>query len=994
MIVSSRFPVVFLILLAVTGALGVSPYDRAPVVTVFGLPVEQPLGVALDSSTGNLYVSFKDTNCIREYAPDGTLVGTIGICGTQGSTDGPVASATFYAPGALCVRGSKVFVADASAHNVRMITNGVVTTLAGEYMQTGTNDGAGTNARFWGPQSVTANADGSVVFVADTDARYNLPTLPRVRKIVVATGTVTTFAVASDLSANCPNPDSGRAIGLQGVAYDVNANILLATCERMIYKMPADGSAAVTLLAGSPTAWDPYDGTGASAGFGEFNAYGNNMVMDSNGNIVASDTGKRQLRVISPAGVTQTLSVDFSNGAPLGIAVSSTGVIFAVQNPPASKLVIVTPPPPPVCGTNMQLVGDAACQAAPGYFFTAATTVASDAGISCAGKPFICPAGTYGASLVLADLTGAVVCDSTRVANAAGSSCDAAPGYFAPSAASTEAATRCPPGFSSSGGGTAATVASCTVRCDTSAPTTCTGVFLFSSATPPLTTGCYYGNAASNLGTNNAWVPATSGTLSAGASVCTKCTTGLVSPGWSTGAASTSACIDSNLTVVSATCDAAAPSNSVSVSFSGGEAQTGGTPTAEDVDDANDAVLTNVVFAGTASCSTAATANGAFVCTGFTADIGYKCSTAGAAPVASLTSSTPTSACLPDGTLKAVFSGGNYPTPTTNQVSSADMGLVNALTSLAAGISAKSDFATGAVSTSVSGTCVVTAANTVTCYGYALSSGYVCPAGASVPVQCGTNMQPLASNPVACEAAPGFYFATAITEGSGSATTCAGNADNFICPAGTFGSSLAALTGMVVCAIGEQPNSGATACAALSASAVVYLASSIALGGYSASTFGTYEALAFCGAVTGAFTTASNCTITSASASAGRHLLQTASVVVSYSLKTTFGDSAALGTTMSAAGGPLSATSIFTAAGMTACTSAAPASAVPVMLTTLPVAASLPVTSAPPPTLNTSAAPVTPSLPTTSAPSPTTSTSPHRRLRLLVVLLCIAGLLV
>jgi hypothetical protein len=475
------------------------------------------------------------------------------------------------------------------------------------------------------------------------------------------------------------------------------------------------------------------------------------------------------------------------------------------------------PPPPPNCGANMQLVGvlnGVACESSLGFFFTAANTVSSSSsGIPCAGNVgnFICPAGTYGGELT--NLTGAVVCDSTRRPNQDATSCDPAPGYFAPSAASTAAAASCPAGFTSIGGSSSENVTRCAVMCDISTPAGCTGDYLFNSATPPLTTGCYYGNQPSGLDNSGNWVASTSGEDSPGASVCTDCPTGWVSPGWTSGPA-VIACADTTLKVVSALCDNGT-STAVTVSFSGGEAQMGEAPTAEDLQDANDEVLSNEQFAGTAAsetCTHTQTADGAFTCTGFTTDIGYKCAAIGATPIASLaTTSAPTFACRSDGTGNVVLTGGNYPA-TSNQVSSPDVAFVNALSNLPNGVAAKSDFLAGTPNSILPSTCVVTDVNTVTCRGYTLSSGFVCPASAAAPVLCGVHMQPTAPA-VACQAAPGFFFATATSVlGSDVGTTCAGNAGNFICPAGAYGNELTGLTGKTVCASGLRPNMDATAC--------------------------------------------------------------------------------------------------------------------------------------------------------------------------------------
>jgi hypothetical protein len=78
-----------------------------------------------------------------------------------------------------------------------------------------------------------------------------------------------------------------------------------------------------------------------------------------------------------------------------------------------------------------------------------------------------------------------------------------------------------------------------------------------------------------------------------------------------------------------------------------------------------------------------------------------------------------------------MFSGANYPSSNA-QVSSADVAFVNTF-SPPSTVSNK-NFQTGAVGSSGVSTCVVTAVNQVTCYGYAPVAGYYCPSVGGLPV--------------------------------------------------------------------------------------------------------------------------------------------------------------------------------------------------------------------------------------------------------------------
>ena len=88
---------------------------------------------------------------------------------------------------------TNVYVADTYSHTIRKITSaGVVTTMAGLAGISGTNDGAGSIARFYMPFGVTVD-NNSNVFVGDT---FN----HTIRKITPA-GVVTTLVGSAVFSA-------------------------------------------------------------------------------------------------------------------------------------------------------------------------------------------------------------------------------------------------------------------------------------------------------------------------------------------------------------------------------------------------------------------------------------------------------------------------------------------------------------------------------------------------------------------------------------------------------------------------------------------------------------------------------------------------------------------------------------------------------------------------------------------------------------------------
>ncbi|MGD1085205.1 MAG: NHL repeat-containing protein [Verrucomicrobiota bacterium] len=134
-----------------------------------------PSGVAVDTN-GNVYVADQYNNIIRRITPSGTnwVVRTIAGAGPDnpGSKDGTNNSAQFYTPTGVAVDTSgNVYVADEENDTIRKIapvgTNWVVSTLGGQALNSGTNDGVGTNALFFFPFGLAVDSAGDV-YVADS----------------------------------------------------------------------------------------------------------------------------------------------------------------------------------------------------------------------------------------------------------------------------------------------------------------------------------------------------------------------------------------------------------------------------------------------------------------------------------------------------------------------------------------------------------------------------------------------------------------------------------------------------------------------------------------------------------------------------------------------------------------------------------------------------------------------------------------------------------
>jgi hypothetical protein len=211
-----------------------------------------PCGIVSDGT--NLYVTDYGSHRIRRIVIATAVVTTL-AGSSVGNTDATGTAALFNSPCGITTEGTNLYVADQSNHRIRriVISTGVVTTLAGSSI--GTVDGTGTSAQFTAPSGITT--DGTNLFVTDLNSH-------RIRRIVISTGVVTTFAGSSSGSTD----GTGTAALFNspfGIITD-GTNLFIAENGNRRIRRIVIGTGVVTTLAGS-TIGD-LDGTGTAAQFG------------------------------------------------------------------------------------------------------------------------------------------------------------------------------------------------------------------------------------------------------------------------------------------------------------------------------------------------------------------------------------------------------------------------------------------------------------------------------------------------------------------------------------------------------------------------------------------------------------------------------------------------------------------------------------------------------------------------------------------------------
>jgi sugar lactone lactonase YvrE len=256
------------------------------------------------SSTSNSVIYDTVTNIISTTITVSTIAGNY-----AGYADGTGTNALFNNSIAICVDSSGLlYLLDAGNQCIRKITQaGVTTTIAGK-TGGGYADGTGTNALFSYPRGMCIDSTNTNLYVADTNNN-------RIRKIVISTGVVTTFA-GSGVATYIDDVGTNAAFNIpSGICVDNNGNLYVAdTQNSRIRKITPSG--VVTTIAGSSSGF--LDGIGTNAMFS--NPFG--IIIDNlNSNLYLTDAGSHRIRKI----VLATSAVSIIAGSGTGGFLDGTG---------------------------------------------------------------------------------------------------------------------------------------------------------------------------------------------------------------------------------------------------------------------------------------------------------------------------------------------------------------------------------------------------------------------------------------------------------------------------------------------------------------------------------------------------------------------------------------------------------------------------------------------------------------------------------------------
>jgi len=283
-----------------------------------GAVLDRPQGITTDGIF--LYVTDPINNTISKIAiATGVVTLVAGSRSTQawGYQDGPGEIANFKRPYGITTDGKNLYVADTFNHVIRkiVIATGVVSTLAGRWNtagSVGSEDGVGPDASFSSPRGITT--DGTFLYVCDTGNQT-------IRKISLATGQVTTLAGKPGVigSADGVGPLASFD-SLTGITTD-GTNVYVADVKNNSIRKVVIATGAVSTFAGQAGTSGTEDGIGTRARF----TGPHGLVTDGPNLYVADSFSHTIRRVVLATGVVTTIAgVPGINGDTDGLGRNAT----------------------------------------------------------------------------------------------------------------------------------------------------------------------------------------------------------------------------------------------------------------------------------------------------------------------------------------------------------------------------------------------------------------------------------------------------------------------------------------------------------------------------------------------------------------------------------------------------------------------------------------------------------------------------------------------
>jgi sugar lactone lactonase YvrE len=254
-----------------------------------------PTGIAIDKTSGDIYVSDYNNNRIRRIHADGTVDTVVGDgVGRYGGDNGPANTASIFHPQGLAFdSGGNLYIADQGNHRVRRVTNGVIATVAGSGTAGFLGDGMpAVNARLSSPAAVAFDNRGNLLIVDYGNNRLRRVTSDGNINTIAGNGTSSTTGDGGPASAATISQPLALAV-------DTAGNIFIA--ERgtnTVRRIATDGT--IMTVAGKNGAG--FSGDGGLALDAQLYMFPTPaLAFDAAGKLYILDSGNSRVRVVTPA---------------------------------------------------------------------------------------------------------------------------------------------------------------------------------------------------------------------------------------------------------------------------------------------------------------------------------------------------------------------------------------------------------------------------------------------------------------------------------------------------------------------------------------------------------------------------------------------------------------------------------------------------------------------------------------------------------------------
>jgi trimeric autotransporter adhesin len=292
--------------------------------------LNSPQGLAIDKS-GNIYIADTGNQRVRLVTNGviSTFAGT-GIAGFEGDF-GNATSANLHLPSAVAVDGNgNVYIADSANNVVRIVTAGIISSFAGDYIAGFAGDGGGVIA-LNAPSDIALDSAGNL-YIADSG---NL----RIREI--SASVASTFA-----GGGVTYTEGGLASAVvlgnpHGVAVDSSGNVYIADSDsNKVYKVDTKG--VITTVVGNGGLG--FGGDGGNAVASQVNNPWS-VAVDPSGNVYFVDLYNARVREVSSTGTITTVAGNGTtrysgDGAaaqtalmntPLGVSAAPGGIVYVTD---------------------------------------------------------------------------------------------------------------------------------------------------------------------------------------------------------------------------------------------------------------------------------------------------------------------------------------------------------------------------------------------------------------------------------------------------------------------------------------------------------------------------------------------------------------------------------------------------------------------------------------------------------------------------------------